>query len=457
MRLPKERVYPNRVFMAAKRAKHTGVLRPRQIFGKFRIVNRIAQGGFADVYRAYDTIEGIHVALKIPHPHMIADRALDDFLKEVRITARLDHPNILHIKNAGHINDQFVIVYPLGEKTLGDRIGARLSLVQAMDLTQQMLEAVAFAHRKNVIHCDIKPENFILFHGGRLKLSDFGIAKLASRFTLSASGSGTVGYVAPEQAMGKPSLRSDVFSLGLIIYQMLARRLPSWPFDWPPPGQDQLKRKVHPDFVAFLRKALEVDARKRYPTAVQMLAAFKPLRGKVENPAAARRRRKRKRNATNGVIDWRAVRIKDFKRQYARQMETRFECAKCHGPISEAMKLCPWCSHETRVFRHDTPYPARCRHCRRGMKLDWRFCPHCYSGVQGPRADRRYSDRRYTATCSSCKGNLMPFMKYCPWCRAKVKRHWKIVGSSHRCSKCGWGVLRDHWERCPWCRTAIRK
>ena len=73
------------------------------MFGKFRIVRRIAQGGFADVYRAHDTVEGIHVALKIPHPYLIAERALDDFLKEVRITARLDHPNILHLKNASFI------------------------------------------------------------------------------------------------------------------------------------------------------------------------------------------------------------------------------------------------------------------------------------------------------------------------------------------------------------------
>ncbi len=443
--------------MALRKAKDRGMLRPRQKFGKFRVVHRIAQGGFADVYRAYDTVEGIHVALKIPHPYMIADRALDDFLKEVRITARLDHPNILHIKNAGFIEDQFVIVYPLGEKTLGDRIASRLSLKQALDFSEQMLAAVAFAHRKRVIHCDIKPENLILFSGGRLKLSDFGIAKLASRYTMSASGSGTVGYVAPEQAMGKPSLRSDVFSLALIIYRMFAGRLPSWPFDWPMPGHDRLRRKTHPEFVAFLRRCLEIDARKRPANASQMLSAFKRLRGKVENPTAARRRRRRRQSATNGALNWRDVQIRDFRRQFAKHLESHFHCKRCDGPISEAMKCCPWCGNETRTFRHQTRYPAHCRHCRRGMKLDWRFCPHCYSGLQGPRKDRHYTDRRYESTCHSCRGDLMPFMTYCPWCRSKIRRKWKIEGSKHKCSKCGWGVLRDHWTRCPWCRTAIRK
>ena len=430
-------------------------LRARQKFGKFRIVKRIAEGGFADVYRAYDTVEGIHVALKIPHPHLIAQRALDDFVKEARISARLDHPNIIHLKNAAFIDDQFVIVYPLGQGTLADRLNSRLSVKQTMDYAEQMLRAVAFAHRKRVIHCDIKPENFILFGGGRLKLSDFGISKLSSRFTLSASGSGTVGYVAPEQAMGKPSLRSDVFSLGLLIYRMLSGKLPSWPFDWPPPGYDRLKRKTHPAFVDFLRKSLEVDARRRYGSAAEMLTAFKRLRGRVENPAA--RKRRRKRTATNGALDWRAVQQKEFRRLFARPLEAHFHCGKCGEAMSESMKGCPWCGHTTKTFRHKTRYPARCRFCRRGMKLDWRFCPHCYSGLQGPRATRSYSDRRYVSNCASCKGELMPFMSYCPWCRSRVKRKWKIEGSKHACGKCGWGVLRDLWSHCPWCKSKLKR
>jgi serine/threonine-protein kinase len=422
------------------------------MLGKFRIVRRIAEGGFADVYKAYDTVEGIHVALKLPHPYLIAERALDDFLKEVRITARLDHPNILQLKNASFINDDFVIVYPLGERTLADRISNRLSVRTVINYTEQMLEALAFAHRKRVIHCDIKPANFIIFPGDRLKLGDFGIAKLASRVTLSASGSGTVGYVAPEQALGKPSLRSDVFSVGLIVYRMLTGHLPSWPFDWPPPAHDRLRRKVHPEFINMLRKALEVDARKRYPSAVQMLSAYRRVENRIENPAAKRRRIRARR--TNGR-DWRVIQLKEFKRNFARRLEAYHQCGRCRGPIAESMKCCPWCGNQTRAFRGKTRFPARCRHCKRGMKLDWRFCPHCYTGVQGPRSNRSYSDVRYEATCPSCKGELMPFMRYCPWCHRKVKRKWKIEGSPHKCSRCGWGILRDYWRACPWCAAPI--
>jgi serine/threonine protein kinase len=187
------------------------VVRVRQRLGKYRIDRRLADGGFATVFKAYDTIAGVSVALKVPNGTSPTKEALDDFRKEVRVTAKLDHPNILPVKDAGFIDGVFVIACPLGERSLADRLQHRMSSRTIVELAEQMLAAVAFAHGKRVMHCDIKPENFILFSENRLRLADFGIAKTALR-TIQASGSGTVGYVAPEQAMGRPSLRSDVFS-----------------------------------------------------------------------------------------------------------------------------------------------------------------------------------------------------------------------------------------------------
>lgn len=279
-------------------------LRTRSRLGKYRIERKLASGGFAVVYRAMDTIEGIRVALKIPHASVIDSDVLREFRHEARLTAGLDHPNILPLKNATFIDDRFVIVFPLGEKTLDDRLRQRMSLRTKMHYARQMIEAVAYAHRHRIIHCDIKPENFILFPENRLRLTDFGIAKIAYDRTVKASGSGTIGYIAPEQAMGKPTLRSDVFSLGLVLYRMFSGRLPEWPYDWPPPGLERLRGKVHRELIAFLRKAIEVAPRKRFRDAAQMLDAFEQISERVLRYDAAKRRRrlrkpkKRKRRTT---------------------------------------------------------------------------------------------------------------------------------------------------------------
>ncbi len=260
------------------------VLKARQKLGKYRIERRLADGPLAAVYQAFDTIHGLRVALKIPHRRMMDDYFLADFRKEVRVLAKLDHPNILPIHNACFIDGLFVIAMPLGEDTLGARLQRRISTAKALDYTAQILAAVAHAHEARIIHCDIKPDNFILFPGDRLRLTDFGFSKLARR-RIEASGSGTVGYVAPEQAMGRPVLASDVFSVGLILCRMFSGSLPHWPYDWPPPGAARLRQKLHPDMVALIQRAIEVKPARRYHDGMQMLAAFERIR----QPAAVRK------------------------------------------------------------------------------------------------------------------------------------------------------------------------
>ena len=260
------------------------MLRARQKLGKYRIERRLSDGPLATVYQAFDTIHGLRVALKIPHRRMMDDYFLADFRKEARILAKLDHPNILSIQNACFIDGYFVISMPLGEETLGDRLQRRISTAKALDFTHQILSAVAHAHEDGIIHCDIKPDNFILFPDNVLRLTDFGFSKLA-RGRIDASGSGTVGYVAPEQAMGRPVLGSDVFSVGLVLYRMFAGTLPRWPYDWPAAGAPRLRQKLHPDMIALLRRAIEVKPTRRYRSGTQMLAAFERIR----KPAAGHR------------------------------------------------------------------------------------------------------------------------------------------------------------------------
>ncbi len=426
------------------------MLKKGKRLGKYRVGRRIAQGPFADVYQARDTIEGLRVALKVPHAHLLTRDVMEDFRSEVRLAARLDHPNVLPVKDASIIDSQFVIVFPLGERTLADRMQRRMSLRTVLDYADQMLDGVAHAHANRVIHCDIKPENFILFPGNRLRLTDFGIAKLTRR-TVHASGSGTLGYVAPEQAMGKPSFRSDVFSLGLILYRMLSGRLPEWPYAWPPPGYDRLRRRVHAELIDVVRKAMEVEPRKRFKDAGAMRRAVRRARPKALKGGA-----NRAMPGAGGVRteDWQTVRRKQFLKEHGKQLETRFACARCGGPVAESMTACPWCGAKRPTHRDETSFPARCPRCGRGMKLDWRYCPWCYGPGFEVSTTREYSDVRYTAHCANpaCPRRvLMLFMRYCPWCRRKVRRAWKVPGTSDTCPGCGWGVLRSYWDYCPWC------
>jgi len=263
-------------------------LRARQKLGKYRIEKRLSEGGFATVYRAFDTIEGVRVALKIPRGPKPSEDSLRLFRHEVRLVARLEHPNILPLKDASVIDEHFVITFPLGERTLSDRLSRRLSLQSAMSFAEQMLAALAYAHQQRIVHCDVKPENMVLFAGNRLRLADFGIAKFAQK-TLEGSGTGTIGYMAPEQAMGKPSPRSDVFSAGLIIYRMFSGEWPAWPFSWPPPGIRKIRSRMHPDFIAFLQKAIDADPRRRFRDAEQMRNAFLRLKPRVLSHAERRR------------------------------------------------------------------------------------------------------------------------------------------------------------------------
>ena len=303
------------------------------------------------------------VALKIPHESALVDGAEADLHREIRLAAKLQHPHILPLKNADVLDGRLVLVYPLGDRTLADRIRSRLSLPNTLELADQMLAAVAFAHEQRVIHCDIKPENMILCNG-RLMLADFGIAKIAIR-TIRASGSGTIGYCAPEQAMGQPSFRSDVFSSGLVIYRMLSGRLPEWPFSWPPAGIQRLRSRVHADLIELLRKSIEIDPRKRFANGATMLQAFHRVK-----PRAVKRRggQRQAKALTGGGVHWKSVQWRQFQRLFKKALETKHQCGRCGGPVSEAMTHCPWCGAGRKVHDGESHMPVCCPRCHRGAQ-----------------------------------------------------------------------------------------
>ena len=426
------------------------MLRARQKIGKYRILGRIASGPLADVYRAYDSIQKIKVALKIPREGDEIGR--EEILHEVRVATRLRHPNILSVLNASYIDDRFVIAMELGEESLADRIERRTSTTRALDLAGQGLAALAHAHEHKIIHCDIKPENFILFPDNQLKLADFGFAKLGHR-TLKASGSGTIDYIAPEQAMGRPKFQSDVFSMGLVLYRMFSGRLPEWPFEWPLVAFDKLKARLRPELIRVLEKSIQLDPKKRYRDAVQMQADF----ARAQSHARKQKRVKSKTGNRRGT-SWRHLQWREFQRQFKRHLDTHQHCRRCEGPVAESMQACPWCGFDNPARGAASRMPSSCPRCERGVKNDWNYCAWCYGPGFEEESTRHYPDKRYTTHCArkGCRRPLMPFMRYCPWCRSKVRQPWKLKGSKDTCRACNWGIAREFWNYCAWCREPVR-
>ena len=202
---------------------------------RYRIEREIGSGGMATVYLARDLKHDRDVALKVLRPDLAAMLGTDGFLNEIRISARLDHPHILTLIDSGTADGFVYYVMPFvrGE-SLRNRLTRQkqLPLDEALEITRQVTSALDYAHRHGIVHRDIKPEN-ILLHEGEAVLTDFGIAVAVeeaggARLTERGVSLGTPQYMSPEQATGDRVVdsRSDVYSMAVVLYEMLAGEPP---------------------------------------------------------------------------------------------------------------------------------------------------------------------------------------------------------------------------------------
>ncbi|HEY5086138.1 MAG TPA: serine/threonine-protein kinase, partial [Gemmatimonadaceae bacterium] len=198
---------------------------------RYTVEAKIGSGGMADVYRAVDLKHGRPVAVKVLRREVGDAMGADRFAREIEIAARLQHPNILAVYDSGQVAGTVFYTMPyLVDGSLRTRLDARerLPLGEVLDIVREVADALAFAHRCNIVHRDVKPEN-ILFVAGHAVVGDFGIARAIEavaeeRLTLAGFGVGTPEYVSPEQAFGEKNIdgRSDVYSLACVAYEMLA-------------------------------------------------------------------------------------------------------------------------------------------------------------------------------------------------------------------------------------------
>lgn len=204
-----------------------------ELGGRYEIVERIGGGGMAIVYKAYDTLLHRHVAVKVLREQFVHDEEfIQRFRREARSAASLSHPNVVSIYDVGQDEDiHYIVMEYIEGGTLNDIIKERapLQAEEAVKIASQICDALDHAHQNGIIHRDIKPHNILISKSGRIKVTDFGIARAAASSHITQTGAvlGSVHYFSPEHAKGvAQGEKSDIYSLGAVLYQMVTNRLP---------------------------------------------------------------------------------------------------------------------------------------------------------------------------------------------------------------------------------------
>ncbi len=254
--------------------------------GRYRIERKLGAGGMADVYLAEDQELGRRVAIKILNDrHAADDSFIERFRREAKNAAGLSHPNIVSIYDRGEAEGTYYIAMEyLDGRSLKELIVGRgpAPVKTAIDYARQILAAVGFAHKHGIVHRDIKPHNVLVGPEGRLKVTDFGIARSgASQMTEVGSIIGTAQYLSPEQARGAPvDQTSDLYSVGVVLYEMLTGQVP-FTGDTPleiamkhlsevPRPPSELRPEVPHDLDSVVLRALAKDPAERYQSAEEM-------------------------------------------------------------------------------------------------------------------------------------------------------------------------------------------
>ena len=315
-----------------------------QTIGKYRILSSLGSGGFGSVYLAEDTWIDKKVALKVPHKQHLDSV---EMLKEPRLLASMSHPNIVTVLTAEKQDDVFFIVmeYVPGE-TLEHVIVREgvLDLTRALDFSCQICNAVDHAHRAGILHRDLRPGNMLVSESGMLKVTDFGTSRYLE---IAAHGTTVIGsppYMAPEQFHGKAVFASDIYSVGVTMYQMLTGTMP---YDTPAPSDiarlargellssPRIKNPKIPKAINdIILRAMAPDPIERYQRASELLNDLLAAR-----EPAPRRASKRGGTATaDATVAEIQARLK------ARETPPARFCWHCRKPLHARADRCPFCN-----------------------------------------------------------------------------------------------------------------
>ncbi|MBC7348525.1 MAG: protein kinase [Candidatus Aminicenantes bacterium] len=303
-----------------------------QKVGKYEILRSLGSGGFGSVYLARDTWLDIKVAIKVPHKQ---SQELFKLLKEPRLQAALNHPNIVRVLAAEKEKDVFFMVMEYVKGKSLEKILEKEKILEAeraVDIVKQIAYGVDHAHKNKIIHRDLRPSNILISEEGTVKITDFGTSAWLNSTQYASTRIGSPPYMAPEQFLGKASYCSDIYSIGCIFYEMIVGRPPIFdpdPFKILEKAQQgkitppRLKNmKVPKEVDVLIMRCLAPRVEDRVQSASEIIRELSRIKGKEEK--------------TSELEDI-------FARIKAREQRRSDLCWNCRRPLPYKTRVCPYC------------------------------------------------------------------------------------------------------------------